>query len=199
MKTTTISDKTKSQGRKLLASIAGCAVALMSTVSLNAAEEMKMPEPVKEHQWLERFAGEWESEGQCFMDPDKPQKMTGTEQARKLGDFWVITEGKGTMGETQMSYVLTLGYDTAKKQYVGTWVDSMTGQLWDYEGSVSEDGNTLTLTTEGPCPMHGGKVMSFKEVIEFTDPDTKVFTSFFKDDDGEWKQADSVTAKRKKS
>lgn len=186
------------QTKPVVAGFACAAALFCGTAWLPAAEEMKMPEPLKEHQWLDRFVGEWESEGQCYMKPEAPEKMTGTEETERLGAFWTVTKGNGAMGDMKVSYILTLGYDAAKSKYVGTWVDSMTGTLWVYEGTVSEDGNTLTLETEGPCPMHGGKVMSFKEVTEFKGPDEKVFTSSMKGADGEWTKVVSIISKRKK-
>ena len=29
-------------------------------------------EPQKEHQWLDKFVGEWISEAECMMGPDQP-------------------------------------------------------------------------------------------------------------------------------
>lgn len=194
MKTTSMSETSVTGWRMpLVASLA----MFCSAAFLPAVEEMKMPEPVQQHQWLERFVGEWESEGECYVDPAKPAKINGSEKAHRLGKFWVMAKGKAKMGEMEMENVFTLGFDPRKGKFVGTWVDSMNDTLWTYEGSLSEDGNTLTLNSEGYCPMHK-KVMSFKEVIEFKSEDEKVFTSMMKGDDGEWTKMVSVTSKRKK-
>lgn len=195
MKTTQIPEKSAIRGQ--MPRIAACALAFCSAALLPAAEEMKMPEPVQQHQWLERFVGEWECEGECYMDPAKPEKITGSEKTYRLGKFWVVTKGKGTMGDKEMEHVLTLGYDPRKAKFVGTWVDSMTDSLWVYEGTVSADGNTLTLTSEGYCPIQK-KVINVKEIIEFKSEDERVFTSMVKGEDGNWTKAISVTSKRKK-
>ena len=47
-------------------------------------------EPQAEHLWLEKFLGEWESEGEVDMGPDRgPEETTGEETVRSLGGLWV--------------------------------------------------------------------------------------------------------------
>jgi hypothetical protein len=182
--------KTTSFLRPLLAV---CALALASS-GLCAEEMPEMPKPQSEHQWLEQFAGTWETEMECTMGTDKePMKTKGTETARMLGGFWLIAETKADMMGQPFTGVMTLGYDPAKKSYVGTWTDSMTSYMWTYTGTVNEAGDTLTLNSEGPCPMQGGKICKFKEVMTITGKDTKTFTSSIQGDDGKWTQM--MTAK----
>jgi len=146
-----------------------------------------MPKPTMEHQWLQQFVGNWESETQATMTPgEAPVVSKGTEEVEPLGAFWTITEVKSTMMDKPFTGTMTLGYDTDKQKFIGTWVDSMTGKLWEYEGNVDAAGKKLTLETEGACPMHPGKVTRFKEEIELKSPDHKVFTSSMLDDNGQW-------------
>ena len=165
-----------------------------------AAQEMpEMPTPVKEHAWLARLAGEWESTMKCQPVPGQPP-VEGklTEKARMLGGFWIVSEGQGEMMGSPFSSILTLGYDPEKKKFTGTWVDSMTSTLWHYTGTLDEATQTLTLESEGPCPMQGGKICKFKEVLVLKDKDHKTFTSHIQGEDGKWTEMMSSTAKRKK-
>jgi hypothetical protein len=184
-----------------LITLAVVAAALFTgTTALSAQEMPKMPEPTKEHIWLQQFVGEWETEAEITMDPSQPpMKGKGTESVRALGGFWVVGEGTGTMEGMPgtMKSVLTLGYDPAAKKYIGSWIDSMTSTYWKYEGSVDASGKTLTLDTEGPCPMKPGLV-KFKEVTEFKDKDHRVFTSSILGDDGKWTKMVTVNYRRKK-
>lgn len=158
-----------------------------------------MPSPVKEHEWLHQFVGEWESEAEIIMDPDLPPMHTkGRETARMLGGFWMISQGRNETAEMSFESVLTLGYDTQKKKYVGTWVDSMTGNLWKYEGEVNAAGTTLTLDTEGTCPKNPERLSKVKEVAEFKSPDHRIFTSSIQGDDGTWNTCVTVHFRRKK-
>lgn len=167
-------------------------------MSLAAQEIPEMPKPLKEHQWLQKFTGDWETTSEMQMEPGKPAiKGTGKETAKMLGGFWVTSHGTGEIMGTTMNYVMTLGYDAEKKKFVGTMIDSMTSKMWKYEGTVSEDGNTLTLETEGPCPMRGGMMTEFKDITQFTGDGTRTFSSMFKDEDGKWVTIFKGEAKRK--
>jgi predicted enzyme related to lactoylglutathione lyase len=131
------------------------------------------------------------------MEPGKPAiKSKGTESGRMLGGFWLIQDGKGDIMGMPYSSVFTLGYNADKKKFVGTWVDSMQGHLWSYEGSVDSTGKVLTLDTEGPCPFAPGKTSKFKEVIEIKGKDQKAFSSSMLGDDGKWTTFVKVSARR---
>lgn len=172
----------------------------LSTGASWAEEKMpEMPKPTAQHEWLQQFVGEWESETEAHMEPGKPAvRAKGTEIVRPLGEFWTVSEVKSTMMDKPFTGNLTLGYDADKKKYVGTWVDSMTGHLWNYEGAVDDSGKVLTLETEGACPMRPGKLTKFKEVIEMKDKDHKVFSSAMQGDDGQWVTMMTSQATRKK-
>lgn len=156
-----------------------------------------MPPPTKEHAWFKRYVGEWDSEVEMFMAPNQPpMKSSGTERARMLGGFWLISEG----GNNAMpySFLLQLGYDPQRQKYIGSWVDSMTSYNWTYEGTVDSTGNILSLNTEGPFPPPSGPVTKIKEVTEFKSDDLRVFTSSRLEENGQWTTHLRVTSRRKK-
>ncbi len=180
--------------------VASFVVALLVNAAVCMAQELpKMPAPQEQHAWLKQLAGEWESQSEIYMEPGKPPiKAKGTETARMIGGFWLQGENKGTIMDQPMTGILTVGFDPETKQYVGTWVDSMTSYLWKYEGKVDETGNILTLATKGPCPKKPGTLSNFKEVIELKDKDHKVFTSSMQEDDGTWTKMVTIDYRRKK-
>ena len=52
-----------------------------------------------------------------------PTTTSGTESVRSLGVLWFVTEGRGEIpGGGPATTSMTLGYDTQKKRYVGTWI-----------------------------------------------------------------------------
>ncbi|MCC6145134.1 MAG: DUF1579 domain-containing protein [Candidatus Hydrogenedentes bacterium] len=160
-----------------------------------------MPPPQKEHEWLQQLVGEWTSEGEAYPPGmDEPIKFTGSETTKSIGGFWTISEGRSNMPGMpgEMVGVLTLGYDPAAKHYVGTWVDSMGSHMWTYEGTMDESGKKLTLDTTGPCPMKGGAMTPFREVIEITGENEKTFASYMEGDKaGEWVKIVSFKYTRK--
>ena len=187
----------------LFAMLAGAAVLTAADEDAPAASDPpglpQMPEPTKEHAWLHQAVGEWDTEGEASMGPDGP-KITckGRETVRAVGKFWTVTENKMTVMEMPMTGIMTLGYDPEKKKYVGTWVDSMTSHLWHYTGTVDAAGKRLTLEAEGPSMAAPGKLAKYRETIEFTDKDHKVFTSSIQDDDGTWVQFMTMKGTRRK-
>ena len=112
--------------------------------------------------------------------------------------MWVVGEIEGTIGDTKMSSVLTLGYDPAKKKYVGTWVDSMYNHLWIYEGTVDESGKVFTFEAEGPDMTNPGKTAKYRDVYEFKSKDHKVQTSQAQGPDGAWVSFMTMDYKRAK-
>jgi hypothetical protein len=157
----------------------------------------KLPAPQKEHEWLKQLVGEWETETEAVMEPGKPpMKCKGRETVRSLGGFWTHAELTGDMMGTPVTGFMTLGYDGRTKKYVGTWVCSMDGHLWKYEGTLDASGKVLTLETEGPGMT--GKLAKMRDVIEIKDKDHKVLSSYALGDDGKWTQFMTLTAKRAK-
>ena len=155
-------------------------------------------EPQKEHQWLQQLVGEWTFE-QPPCAPGQPPS-TGGETVRSLGGVWILCEGRFEMpGGGQGVTIMTLGYDPAKKRFVGTFVGSMMTNLWIYEGSLN--GNVLTLDAEGPgFSPEGkptGKMAKYKDVIEITSDGQRTLTSNILGEDGKWTQFMQAQYRRK--
>lgn len=176
---------------------AGLMAMILACGSNSRADDVpKTPTPQKEHTWLKQLDGDWVTECEAVMEPGKPpMKCRGTESVKSLGGLWTLSEISGDMMGMPMTGIMTIGYDEAKKKYIGTWVCSMDTHLWKYEGTVN--GNTLTLNTEGPNPMTG-KTVKMRDVIEIKDKDTKTLTSTMLGDDGKWTTFMTMTARRKK-
>lgn len=157
-------------------------------------------EPQKEHLWLEKLIGEWSFEGECSMGPDQPQlKSTGSETVRSLGGLWTLGEGKGEMpGGGPVTSIMTLGYDPQKKRFVGTFIASVMTHMWVYDGALDASGKILTLDTEGPNFMAGGKMGKFQDIIEFKNDDHRLLRSRMLGEDGSWHSFMSAQYRRKR-
>ncbi len=143
--------------------------------------------PQQEHQWLQKLVGEWTYETEAKMKSDQPpEKATGTESVRSLGELWVLAEGQGEMCGSHATTLMTLGYDPQKQRYVGTWIGSMMTYLWLYDGELESDKKVLTLNSDGPAMIDDGKMAKYKDVIEFKSDDHRVLTSHVLADDGHW-------------
>jgi Protein of unknown function (DUF1579) len=146
-------------------------------------------QPQKEHQWLDRFLGEWTYESEYSMGPDQPpSKSKGFEVVRSLGGLWTIGEGEGEMPDGGTGKTLmTLGYDPQSDRYIGTFIGSMMTHLWIYNGSLDATEKVLTLDTEGPN-FSQSAMAKYKDIIEFVSDDHRVLTSQILGDDGNWLQ-----------
>lgn len=146
-------------------------------------------EPQKEHHWLQKLVGEWTYETEATMEPDQPpEKATGIESVRSLGGLWILAEGQGEMcgGGGHATTIMTLGYDSQKQRYVGTWIGSMMTYLWLYDGELDTAEKVLTLNSDGPAMTGEGKMAKYKDVIEFKSDEHRVLTSHILGDDGQW-------------
>lgn len=157
-------------------------------------------EPQKEHQWLQKLVGEWTFEGAAPPEPGKaPEFFTGRESVRSLGGLWFLAEGEGEMpGIGPATTLMTLGYDPEKKRYVGTFIGSMMTYLWVYNGELDSTEKVLTLNSEGPSMAGDGKILKYRDVIEFKSNDHRLLTSHNQGEDGTWKQVMQVEYRRKK-
>ena len=161
-------------------------------------QEEMATKPVKEHAWLQNLVGNWTTETEMIMGPDKPPaKSTGRETVTDIGGLWAFGEGEGKMpdGSTWM-YKVTLGYDVSFSEYRGAWFASMSSHLWKYVGSLSEDGKTMTLNCEGPSMTKDGETALYRDVIELIDTNRRRMKSYFQDDNGEWQQMMTVNYTR---
>ena len=156
--------------------------------------------PQKQHQWLERFEGDWTYESEAVMAPDQPpEKFTGSESVRSIGGLWFLAEGQGDMpGGGAATTLMTLGYDPQRQRFVGTWIGSMMTHMWVYDGELDAAQRVLTLHTEGPNMTVPGTLAKYRETIELRDDDHRVFTSHMLRDDGSWQQLMTAHYRRRK-
>src|SRR5688572_18077303 len=160
--------------------------------------------PQHEHHWLEKLVGKWRVEGKMDMGNGKPaETTTGEETFRSIDGLWFVGEGRGEMpGGVQGTTMMTLGFDTRKNKYVGTFIGSMMTGQWVYEGELDANEKVLTLNTMGPEMGEGGmpgeKLVKYQDRIEFKDDNHRVLTSSTQGKDGKWRQFIEMHYYRKK-
>lgn len=154
-------------------------------------------DPTQEHHWLKRLLGEWTYESQCAGAPGgPPQKFTGREVIRAIGDLWIQGESRGPMpGGGDATMILTVGFDPARARFVGSWIGSMMTHMWVYEGWLDGD-NTLVLEATGPRMDDPSKITRYRDITEFKGPDERAFHAAMLQDDGSWHQMMSATYRR---
>lgn len=179
--------------------LSGWVVLLCLASAVVGQEFPAFPQPVKEHEWLQQFVGEWDAKSKAVAGPGQPEmECEGSMKCRTLGGFWIVCDVKNEAMGMTVEAVQTLGYDTNSKKYVGTWVDSMLNHLWKYEGTVDETGKILTLEAEGPNVLQPGKTSKYRDVFEFKSKDLIATSSFMQGDDGKWVTFMTGEMRRKK-
>lgn len=154
--------------------------------------------PTPEHEWLMQLVGKWSFEHESVCGPEgEVHTSTGTEIVRALGDLWVIGELTSEMGDGfVMVGVTTLGYDSGKKAYVGSWVGTPMESMFVYQGTRDASGKVLTLDCEGPGFADPSVRVPYQDIIEIVGPDERRLRSRVKQDDGSWNEFMKATFKR---
>ncbi len=139
----------------------------------------QMMSPSEEHKILKNDVGEWDCEMKIWMaGPDaEPMVTKGSEVNKMFSDFWLISEFKASFGGQPFEGRAILGYDPAKKKYIGTWLDTMNPYMSRMEGDYDASSKTLTMMMNGTGP--DGKPTRGKNVTVTKDEGkTRVFTMY---------------------
>ena len=157
------------------------------------------PEPQEQHRWLQQLVGEWTYVVEAPTAPGaEPHKHEGVERVRAIGEIWIQGESNAdipSLGPATMQ--VTLGYDTQKKRFVGTWLGSMMNYLWLYDGELDALGKTLTLNAEGPSMAGDGGMAKYHDIITIVSLNERTLRSEQLQADGTWKHFMTATYKRK--
>ena len=117
---------------------------------------MKYMTPSQGHKMLDSMVGTWDTKVTAWMMPGQPPiTSTGVSETTWIMDGRYIQEkANGTfMGQPFHGMGIT-GYDNAKKQYVGSWVDNMGTGIMTSSGNTT-DGKTWTFKGATTDPMTG--------------------------------------------
>ena len=161
-----------------------------------AAPEMPVPKPGPEHEVLKNDVGTWDATVEMMGPGAPPTVSKGVETNSMVGGLWLVTDFKSEMMNQPFQGHGVSGYDSGKKKYVGTWVDSMSTGLMLGESTYDPKAKTMTGVMEGPDM--SGKVTKMKAVTEWKDADTRVFTMYGTGPDGKEAPAMRITYKRRK-
>ena len=150
--------------------------------------------PLEEHKMLMMDEGVWRATMTLQQGPGQASEpIVGIETNTMIGELWSVGKFEAVIEGAPYVGFATLGYDPAKGQYVGTWVDSSTSYITEMQGSYDAVSSTLTLfyTTAGP----GGQVEERKNVMVYANRNTRDFDMFLKTN-GEWVKSMEILYER---
>jgi hypothetical protein len=163
------------------------AATVLGTSSLARAQEGGAPpiiKPTAEHKILAADEGTWDATVKTFMGGpgSEPMVSKGTEVNTVMpGGLWVLSRFQGEFGGAAFEGRGQFGYDTLKKKYVGTWLDSMSPTLSVLEGSYDPKTKTMTYVGDGVDPNSKTKYTQ-RMVTTSKDDGSRVFTLYMKSD-----------------
>jgi len=136
------------------------------------------PQATAEHKILAAEEGTWDAKISSYMaGPDTPPAVSKGVEVNTLmpGGMFLISKFEGDMAGVKFEGRGHFGYDPLKKQYVGTWIDSMSPALTVLEGSYDAKTKTITYTGSGVDPMSKTKYTQ-KMATTTKDDGTRHFT-----------------------
>jgi hypothetical protein len=185
--------------RQLLALFVGLGVT--GTARLASAQEgHPSAKPTAEHKHLAKDVGTWDATVKSWMsgESSEPTVSKGVEVDKLMpGDLWLLNDFDGEFGGLAFHGHGVTGYDTQKKKYVATWVDSLSTSLMTMEGSYDADKHTVTMYGKGTDP--AGKPYESRSTTKYMGDDERVFTMWIKSDEskGEFMKMMEITYKRR--
>jgi len=160
---------------------------------------MKAMMPGDAHKLLDNMVGTWDAKVSMFMDPSQPPMVSSgtSENSWVLGNREVMQKFTGTFMGGPFSGVGYNGYDNVKKQYWGTWMDTMSTGVMVSTGNTPDNGKTWKFTSSMPDPMTG-KDAPMEEKITVTDKDHHTFEMWTPGPDGKMFKMMEITYTRRK-
>ena len=140
--------------------------------------------PGAPHKLLARMAGTWSMKGSCRMEPggDWIEHTGISEQRMVLDGRFLQQDFKGEMMGTSFTGIGYTGYDNHKGKYVSTWLDSFGTGIYNFEGTASADGRTVTQTCSYDDPVRGP--LTWRNVTKIVDDNTLEFRMYTIDSGG---------------
>ena len=109
-------------------------------------EQMEFPQPTAEHTKLEEHAGTWKVHSTFYMDPNPevpPMEVEAKETIQMFGEFWTQSVYESDFMGQPFQGQSTLGYDPENKEFVSTWIDTMSPTFFHFAGNF--EGETLVM------------------------------------------------------
>jgi hypothetical protein len=160
---------------------------------------MKAATPGDAHKKLADLEGTFEATVRMWDKPGaKPNVSKGTSENRLiLGGRWLEQRFTSTFMDQPFEGLGYTGYDNIKKQYVGTWMDSMSTGIMLSTGQPDKAANSYVFAGMMDDPMTG-KSMPIEEKFVVHGPDRHVMEMYVPGPDGKMHKNMEIEYLRKK-
>ncbi|MEX2219820.1 MAG: DUF1579 domain-containing protein [Phycisphaerales bacterium] len=132
--------------------------------------------PSAQHEVLKKMVGEWKTTTRLMGGGAVADAPGTASNELVLGGRFLLQRTTGTMMEQPVSGLGMLGYDIIRKQFTGTWADTMGTGLLHYHGGLNKDGDGLTMFGAMDEPMTGEIGKTIRLATRFDGPDRYTLT-----------------------
>lgn len=159
----------------------------------------KLAAPGPGHEVLGRCTGTFTTRMKSWMEPGAPPIESEGKQTSRwiLGGRYVVDDYESTFMGKAFHGMGINAYDNYKKQYISTWMDTMSTGIMILRGQYDDATRTLTLDGTFDDPTTGTPT-KVKSVGRFVDADTHVFEMYMGMPGGEWFKNMEITYTRVK-
>lgn len=132
----------------------------------------KFMTPGEGHKALNGLIGTFDAKVSMWMQPGAPAQVSNATSVNTwvLGNRYVEEQVSGTFMGMPFQGIGYTGYDNARKQYVGTWIDNFGTGVMTSSGNTTDNGKTFTFKSTTTDPMTG-KDMPGESRVTVTDAD----------------------------
>ncbi len=159
---------------------------------------MKVATPGEGHKVLEPMVGTWDVQMTMWQAPGAPAQVSKgvSEDTWVLGGRFVRESVHSEFNGMPFEGLGYTGYDNFKKQYVGSWMDTMGTMMMTMTGSADASGKVITATSTMDDVMSGKKI-TVRQVTRIVDANKHVFEMFGPDPTGnEFKMMEAVYTRK---
>ncbi len=146
-----------------------------------------------QHKDMAKAVGKYDTLSRMWMAPGAP-----TIESKGTAEFELVLDGRYLrqkyhcpgmdmgMGKPEPFEGMGLeGYDNFRKQYVSTWVDSMSTGIMYMTGTPDETGKIITYTGKTDDPVTGQKDKPFRMVLRKITDDKVIFEAYDRTPEGQ--------------
>ena len=139
------------------------------------------------HKHLEPFVGRWETASKMRMAPEVPwmESKGSSEVSWIMEGRFVQEKYKGEMMGMPFEGLGMTGYDNMRKEYISTWMDSMSTTIAMTRGKCDNSAKTFSFMGAMDDPMTGTKDVPFKVVLKVVNGDKRMMEFWVPGEDGE--------------
>lgn len=139
-------------------------------------QEHEMTPVTEHHKRILAGVGEWEGTVTMIMPGAEPMTMSARETVEAVGEYWTTSTFTADMPGMAFTGKSVLGYDSDKKQYVGTWLDSTVTYLTVMHGEFDAQKNAIVMRWKAPNWMSDGSLADFRsETVHRADAAVSTF------------------------